>query len=723
MEPIETSRSVQEVFDELEILCGRKGYIHVLAVLSFRDMNMSYTNEMTPQAMAESYDKDRTVRTEFSTLLGLMLKSPIDASMQSLSKMQLMIEKTHALLEEMHVCLTMPTFDAIEKNAVALALDGTSEIQNPFVRGDVLREAIFYGGESAYSFQYLDFALDRYAKDEAWLVANKGFRIADGHAVVSALLQLQQRKLTEVMKEMVNLDPSEKTPLPGFTFFLHELTKESALPVDIVEAVLNSLTTSGSPTNVDFTTLGSFNIANALPILRLESDKFISLDTYGVVQALYDSPYYWMADDKKYQSIAFRHRGEFTEKCVAARLTSVFGKTNVYTNVDIYAGKNRICEVDILVLFADRALVIQCKSKKLTLEARKGNDLHLREDFKKSVQHAYDQAFLCATALNDTKHRFVTQTGFVLKIPVISNAYPICVVSDHYPAVTFQARHFLIRQHNDFIQAPLVSDVFFIDVLAEMLSTPLWFLSYIDRRANYEQHIISINELEVLAFHLKQNLWVEEDVDLVGLQSDVAIELDVAMSVRRTGIKGDRNPSGILTKFGQNFVGKILEGIENRRDPVLIDLGLMLLESSGETIDTLNDTLRYIINLARRDGETRDFSIGLVGNNGGLTVYCTPLANTEVCDKLRFHCKLRKYAHRAKNWFGLVVHSGDELPKFGLHLKFPWKEDKALDIETKNMPISTQRSTLPSELFGRKIGRNELCPCGSGKKFKKCCQR
>ena len=25
--------------------------------------------------------------------------------------------------------------------------------------------------------------------------------------------------------------------------------------------------------------------------------------------------------------------------------------------------------------------------------------------------------------------------------------------------------------------------------------------------------------------------------------------------------------------------------------------------------------------------------------------------------------------------------------------------------------------------LGRKIGRNELCPCGSGKKYKKCCGR
>jgi len=33
----------------------------------------------------------------------------------------------------------------------------------------------------------------------------------------------------------------------------------------------------------------------------------------------------------------------------------------------------------------------------------------------------------------------------------------------------------------------------------------------------------------------------------------------------------------------------------------------------------------------------------------------------------------------------------------------------------------THTSTEIKNKFGKKVGRNELCPCGSGKKFKKCC--
>ena len=29
----------------------------------------------------------------------------------------------------------------------------------------------------------------------------------------------------------------------------------------------------------------------------------------------------------------------------------------------------------------------------------------------------------------------------------------------------------------------------------------------------------------------------------------------------------------------------------------------------------------------------------------------------------------------------------------------------------------------PARVAGKKVGRNDPCPCGSGKKFKKCCGR
>lgn len=74
--------------------------------------------------------------------------------------------------------------------AAKVAEAGAERPPSPFTRADVLREPIFYGAESAYSFQYRDMALERYAADEAWLLANKGFSIADAQAIALSLIHI-----------------------------------------------------------------------------------------------------------------------------------------------------------------------------------------------------------------------------------------------------------------------------------------------------------------------------------------------------------------------------------------------------------------------------------------------------------------------------------------------------------------------------------------------------
>lgn len=46
------------------------------------------------------------------------------------------------------------------------------------------------------------------------------------------------------------------------------------------------------------------------------------------------------------------------------------------------------------------------------------------------------------------------------------------------------------------------------------------------------------------------------------------------------------------------------------------------------------------------------------------------------------------------------------------------KESKSTEIMNMTEYLRFKRGL---RLEGKKIGRNELCPCGSGKKYKKCC--
>jgi hypothetical protein len=117
--------------------------------------------------------------------------------------------------------------------------------------------------------------------------------------------------------------------------------------------------------------LSAFNETNAAPIIKSIDGSYILLQHYTLLEALYEAPFFWMTGDKTYAATASKNRGVFTEKFLADRLILVFGTKYVFQNVDIYKGKDRFAEADVLVVYGDRVIVVQAKSKRLTIEARK----------------------------------------------------------------------------------------------------------------------------------------------------------------------------------------------------------------------------------------------------------------------------------------------------------------------------------------------------------------
>lgn len=714
-------RSEQQVFADLETLCVTPGFIHILAALSVEDNIIAYSGQLTQEVMAASYTPARTIRSEFATLFGLMLKAPVDFGFPGAEVLQERIKQTRSLLAELHACLGQGMFNALKEAAMKVAAGESIVGASPLRRGNVLREPFFYSGDAAYNFQYRDFAIERYASDDDWLVSNRGFAIAEAAAVAEAIGVLSTRKLTALLTSRQALAEPGEHALKGFSFTLAEVTAEAGLTEARTANILRSFTAPAPPANQAFASISDFNIAAATPILPTPAGDYICLDSYGVTEALYDSPYYWMAADREYRSTAAKHRGDFTEAFVARRLAAVFGSANVHRGVNILKGGRRIGEFDVLVLFADRAIVVQCKSKKLTLEARKGNDLQLQDDFKKAVQDSYDQAFVCASALGDETLSFVRDAdGTSVAVPQARAIFPLCVVSDHYPALSAQTREFLKFVTDERIQSPLVCDIFLVDVLAEMLATPLYFLDYIRRRAEFQGRVSANNELTVLSLHLQQNLWFEKEFGLVSISEDMSHALDTAMTVRRTGAMGTRTPEGILTMLRGTRIGQIVSSIERSPEPDLVDLGFILLSMNGESIESLEDNLQRISALTRLDGKHHTLSMTLNDRQGGLTVHCNRHPDEKARAMLHDHCRRRKYFHKAGSWAGLAIRPEDALPRFSVQLNSPWKYENELEKATAKMRKTSPVQTVAPR-SGPKVGRNDPCPCGSGLKAKKCC--
>ncbi len=712
------ARNEDEIFAELQTLAAEPGYIHAISFLCFRDNAIVFEGKLNADNLANMYSPERLVRTEISTLIGLLVKNDLDLSLPQPNQLQKMIDRSDQLLKELHNAMIAPISKAIS-NAI-----NQGESISPFSRGDILREAIFYCGESAYDFQFRDFALEKYKTDDDWLKSEKGFSISDAITFAQGISILSRNAIVNFKDSFINKDPLEWTALSVFTFTTDQIMHVTQLDRKVITKILDAFSLPNTDRNQSFNSVSDFNSVNTYPIIRISETEFVIFQYYCLVQAIYESPAYWMSQDEKYVNEAAKNRGSFSEMFCTNRMRSIFGDHHVYKNVTLKENKKiTVGEIDVLVLFGNRAIIIQAKSKRLTIEARKGNDNQLQNDFKLAIQDSYNQGLSCAKALQRRDIIILDNEAQQIRTAhPLKEIYIFCVLSEHYPALAFQAHQLLHIERTEQIKPPFVMDIFLLDTMVEMLASPLYFISYINRRTEYDNKVVAAHELTVLSYHLKRNLWIEPKVDSIFLDDDVCADLDIAMMARRNGFIGNTTPDGILTRLRHTKVGELIKQIEDSENSELIDLGLFLLALNEDTVFELSKGIETIVSRASVDLSNHDFSMSFTNDEGtGITIHSNNDPIGIAMKRLYDHCKRRKYFHKAQTWFGLCLKPRTGAIRFNSNFEYPWKQSREMDDIVVNMSNGQKRLSISIKPRKKKAGRNDPCPCGSGRKYKKCC--
>lgn len=126
-------RAEQTVFDELASLCASPGYIHALAYLCFRDNVIPFDDEITVEDTFFLFSHSRLIRTETTTLIGLMTRAPIDFMLPHPQVFSQYIKQTTKLLEELHRAIGNPIISLFRNGQPDLSLLSS---------GAILRESI-----------------------------------------------------------------------------------------------------------------------------------------------------------------------------------------------------------------------------------------------------------------------------------------------------------------------------------------------------------------------------------------------------------------------------------------------------------------------------------------------------------------------------------------------------------------------------------------------------
>ncbi len=638
-------RTEAEIFNDLANLCKSPGYIHAIADLCYKRFTQSKTDGIQTQDYDYLYSNNKRIRSEILVLIGLLLRHRhITYEIVSQEILTRDIEKTENLLTELHKCIeefSKQQIDEFFKPPKPLNEIGDT------LGGELYRGLFFYGSQSAYSFQYSDLMHQKYISDDHWIKKNKGFSICDVKVIADAIKDIQDNKMTELVRQQIQ--PPEL--LTGFIITKNEIIKKTHIAEEIVQKVFESFSCDPNGGNDKFCSIDQTNIAEQRPLIRKEKDSYLLLDQFSMYESMYESPFYWLYEDGEYKQTASSNRGKFTEQICSKFLSATFKEGTLYSNVKIKKSRGRtLGEIDILVVFGTCAIVVESKSKRLRFEARGGDHGILDEDFNLAIQKAYDQAFKCSEFLISNNSYLEDSNGTRINLTnELKAVYIICAFCDRYPGLAFQTYTRLTRRYHHSISLPIVTDIFTIDTITELLESPLRVINYFDQRTKYFCSLLADHEVAIFGYHLKHNNL--SDASPVG--DHHAQEVEKVMTIRRTGQRGCRTPDGILTKFRNTFFERIINTIQYSKDPVEFDLGCKLLALRIGFVKQLNQQINSYSQSENAGNYLPIYTVNINKDQTGFTIFFS--SDISIKNRLLNYCTNQKDAHKANSWFGLLV--------------------------------------------------------------------
>ncbi len=703
----------EEIIRALEQLTQESGFIFTLSLILWRDLFHSPN-----QAADIDWTQSLNVQ-ELSFLCGLMVRRqcpPTEIPSEETYKDQ--AAKVDNLFKKLHLALSTPFINALKTHASQKPSKEQPEIayHELLGGGELMVEAIFYGGSGAYDFQFLEMAERRYSNDAGWLQSYLGAPFADFISITRKLKNLESaHSRLERVHAATSFEEMCLACLELFTFRRADIT--DVVP-ESVDSFLNTFVIVPGTVTQGFDTVGAYNPVLSHPIISLGEDSYFLPIAFNLAQSIYDSPFYWMLRDSQYKETALQHRGVATEEIAYELLKPVFGEGNVYRNVKVRDGGIDLTDIDVLGIGGNKAVIIQAKSKKLTELSKMGRYESLRSDFLQAVQSAYDQGLISRRTVLGRRNEFETSDGEAINLSEpINEAFIVCLTGDDYPALTLQLDAYLNKDEAD--PYPLAMSIFDLDIVTYYLNDPFDFLYYVKQRSEYANYFKAVSEMALLGFHLNRKLYPSKEdgqfIDKI-VDEPFAQLIDANFQVERGDHPRTEAADKLLHLWKNPDFEKLVAQVKATLAPGYTDALFHLFDLAGKGADQLIDAIRRVKRETLNDGRTHDVSLFSEGSHG-VTFVSFPRPTPSLDAQLMGLAMANKYKSKADKW--LVLGSVATSWKFVDMMAFnneKWQPDPQLE-EFPTIALK-QENILTGD--GKKVGRNQTCPCGSGQKFKKC---
>lgn len=662
-----TARDPEAIFEDLRTLTRRDGALHDISAIVYRDwvVTVDVKEARVADAPEKRWSTDKLNNDEMMLLLGLLVQSPTDRTFSVVNDANDFATTADTLLREFHNRLLV---DAVPKHGDIPTFERKL--------GAVAREAIYYGPDSFYLHQFWRLARDRYREDLEWLVRNVGIS-------ARPMVEIARFIVERISHQMTGIGLMQKR---GDVLSKGELTNSLLVPKsalfgkfgDKADAFVRRFATAVVGSNGAFNDPFAVNQVSLAPLIDLGQHIYVP-NSYRLFESIYESPFYWMMGDQSYVNKAAEHRGAFLERTATKLLSTVFGTENVHRNVMIRRNKQEIAgEADVLVTYGEFVIVVQAKSKRVTLKARSGDEAALLKDFEGAIQAPYRQAYEFAELIRSGAECLTTD-GKTLTFSPTVRAFPAVILSDEFPAAVMLSSVMLRRSKE---VAPVIWDLGILDCITRMLPTPIDFLYYLKCRSDLFDRVYSDSEYNFLGFHLKYKLAMAPDIDGMMLERDFAGVVDDFMVPQDLGVKVTR-PLSIFEQLDIPVISHLLERLRTA-PPRLASVVIDLYDFSHDALSRFAATIETLRTEVAAGKDLKAFSI--LTESGGLTYVVCRAMNRRVRTAAEMIGKKHKYDRKRDRWYVVVDSVATSEPVDALlPLTEKWREDSGLEENSRQV--------------------------------------
>jgi len=696
---MQSKRPTTVVLADLEALASTRGYMRVLAEITSRDLFLGI------QEAATINWRERITYQELTLLVGFALKAaPLSYDKLNKKELDELVDATRSLLEELHWSYNNQFFDAMNEIAKsnggleAVASLGEAEKDEHFKKifssSASMIEVTFYDDSGSYDFQYLEMAPRLYQYDLEWL-SNIGMDFEK-----AALIYRGFKYLFQAM-HYGNSNPAmiEKISSGGRLSSMDEVAFSKELLLKAVKKSASSVGKEISESDFDnflelfsakpeeqfndFSGPGDLNIVNIRPIIQISDDAYFIPVSFNIAEAIYQSPAYWMRQDTKYLETAAKNRGHANEQITYEYFQKVFGEL-AFKSLKVIKGKKTLTDIDVMGVVGSVAIVVQNKSKKMTVDALRGNEEILKNDFKKAIQSAYNQGLQSREILlGEEEYKFIDEDGKEITLPQgIEQVYILCITADVYPAAIHQLSVYLEKEKEE--PWPMAISLFDLDIISTYLEDPYEFAFYIKQRVELTDFTKSSGEMAYLGYHLKQGLFKPDNFDMFMIDQDYAQLIDADYMYRKGQLPEPSKQHPLISEWSNKDYEKLVQELKsNVTDPKLTDIIFYLKSIPPNVMDGITQVINRTRNKAKDDGLQHNFSMPITDSDekpwGGFS-YVTGRTLAEVRDKLAYVVEINKYKYKSPVWLGIgAVIGQSSLSSSVLFGWEPFRESEEMD--------------------------------------------